>query len=187
LLITLPFAAYLVTVAVRFVAQQAERLLSRFGRRLDPAPTVAIASVVLVAIGALNLAIAWDYVDRGRTSGDPIGSTARYMADRPGQQFYLVGDENGPYPYFSWGQAGWWHEWLVRVSPNVELADPIIASAQVGSLQPQPPFTLLMSRPLLQTAGADLATRFPNGRVRNVMPDGSLVAFEVPGNRAVPG
>ncbi len=105
LLIILPFVAYLVTEAVRFVARQAERLLARFGRRLDPAPTVAIASAVLVAIAALNLAIAWDYVDRGRTQGEPIGSTARYIADRPSEQFYLVGDENGPYPYFSWGMA----------------------------------------------------------------------------------
>ena len=69
----------------------------------------------------------------------------------------------------------------------MELPEPVIPSAQVASLQPQAPFTLLMTRPLLQVAGADLATRFPNGRVRNVLPDGSLVAFEVPGDRAVPG
>ena len=187
LLIILPFVAYLVTEAVRLFARQADRLLSRFGRRHGPWPSVAIASAVLVVIGAWNLAIAWDYIDRGRTEGEPIGNTARYMADRPGQHFYLIGDEGGPYPYFSWGLAQWWHGWLAEVSPKAELADPIIPSAQVGSLQPQPPFTLLMSRPLLQTAGADLATRFPNGRVRNVMPDGSLVAFEVPGDRAVPG
>jgi len=184
LLIILPFVAYLVTEAVRFVARQAERLLSRFGRRLDPAPTVAIASAVLVAIGALNLAIAWDYVDRGRTEGEPIGNTARYVGDRPGQQFYLVGDENGPYPYFSWGQARWWHDWVARVSPKAELADPV-GSDQVGTLQPQQPFTLLMSRSLLSAVGANLADRFPNGRVRNVMPDGTLVAFEVPDERAV--
>src|SRR4029450_7305001 len=65
LLIVLPFVAYLVTEGVRFGARLGERVLARFGRRLDPAPTVAIATAVLVAIGALNLAIAWDYVDRG--------------------------------------------------------------------------------------------------------------------------
>jgi len=32
---------------------------------------------------------------------------------------------------------------------------------------------------------ACLTDRFPNGRVRNVMPDGTLVAFEVPDERAV--
>lgn len=183
LLIALPFAAYLVTLAVRFVAGQAERLLAHFGRRLHPAPTLAIASAVLVAIGALNLAIAWDYVDRGRTHGDPIGSTARYMGDRPGQQFYLVGEENGPYPYFSWGNRGWWHDWLVRVSPNTKLVE--TPSAEVESLQPQPPFTMLMRRSALSALGAGLADRFPTGRVRNVLPDGTLVAFEVPDERAV--
>jgi Dolichyl-phosphate-mannose-protein mannosyltransferase len=186
LLIILPFVAYLVTEAVRLLARQTDRLLSRFGRRLGPWPSVAIASAVVVVIGAWNLAIAWDYVDRGRTEGEPIGSTARYIADRPGQQFYLLGDPGGAYPYFSWGLAEWWHDWLFRVSPSMKLAGPI-PSDQVGSLQAQPPFTLLMSRPLLQAAGTDLATRFPNGRVRNVLPDGTLVAFEVPGEGAVSG
>jgi hypothetical protein len=185
LLIVLPFVAYLVTEVVRFVARQAERLLARLGHRLDPAPTVAIAAAVLVAIGALNLAIAWDYVNRGRTEGEPIGSTARYIADRPSQQFYLVGDENGPYPYFRWGLAVWWHDWLVRTSPNMKLADPVVASNAVGTLQPQAPFTLLMSRSALSALGAGLADRFPTGRVRNVLPDGTLVAFEVPDERAV--
>ena len=185
LLIAVPFVAYLVTIAVRFLAQQAEQLLARSGRRLTPAPTVAIASAVLVTIAALNLAIAWDYVDRGRSQGDPIGSTARYMGDRPGQQFYLVGEENGPYPYFSWGNRGWWHDWLARITPNTKLTE--APSTQVASLQPPPPFTLLMSRPALDTLGPGLADRFPTGRVRNVMPDGTLVAFEVDDARAGSG
>ena len=185
LLIILPFVAYLVTEVVRFAARLAERLLARFGQRLDPAPTVAIAAAVLVAIGALNLAIAWDYVDRGRTQGEQIGSTARYIADRPSQHFYLVGDENGPYPYFSWGIAQWWHDWLARVSPNANLDGTVVGSPALPALQPQAPFTLLMSRSLLTAAGADLADRFPTGRVRNVLPDGTLVAFEVPDERAV--
>ena len=186
LLIILPFVAYLVTEAVRFAARLAERLLARFGRRLYPAPTVAIASAVLVAIGTLNLGIAWDYVNRGRTEGEPIGSTARYIADRPGQQFYIVGDENGPYPFFSWGLAVWWHDWLATVSPEAKIAN-TVSSGQVDSLQPQAPFTLLMTRDFLSAAGPRLADRFPNGRVRNVLPDGTLVAFEVPDERAASG
>jgi hypothetical protein len=186
LLIVLPFVAYLVSEGVRLLARQADRLLSRFGHQLGSWPSVAIASAILVVIGAWNLTIAWDYIDRGRTEGEPIGSTARYIADRPDQEFYIVGDQGGPYPYFSWGEARWWQGWLARFSPTEELAAPV-PSAQVASLQPQPPFTLLMSRPLLQAAGTDLATRFPNGRVRNVLPNGTLVAFEVPSNRAVPG
>jgi hypothetical protein len=185
LLIILPFVAYLVTEAVRAIAREAERLLSRFGRR--PAPTVAIASAALVAIGVWNLAIAWDYVDRGRTEGEPIGNTARYIADRPSQQFYIVGDENGPYPYFSWGLAQWWHDWLETVSPDARLAETVTPSAGVETLQPPRPFTLLMSRSLLSTVEANLADRFPDGRVRNVLPDGTLVAFEVSGDGAVSG
>lgn len=184
LLIVLPFAAYLVTEVVRFAARQTERLLAHFGRRPGHALSVGIASVALVAIGAWNLAIAWDYIDRGRTQGEPIGSTGRYIAARPGQQFFLVGDENGPFPYFSWGQARWWHDWVLWVSPTSQLADPV-GSDQVGSLQPQQPFTLLMSRALLDQAGPALAERYPNGRVRNILPDGTLVAFEVRNDGAV--
>ena len=186
LLVILPFVAYLVTEVVRFAARQADRLLGRFGYRLGPALSVGMASAVLVAIGLWNFAIAWDYIDRGRTQGEPIGSTARYIADRPGQQFYLVGDENGPYPYFSWGIAQWWHDWVAKVSPKAELAGPV-GSQELPTLQPKQPFTLLMSRALLNQAGPGLADRYPNGRVRNVMPDGSLVAFEVRSDRAVSG
>ena len=108
------------------------------------------------------------------------------MADRPDQQFYLVGDENGPLSVLLLGnRRGGGTTGSLGFAPT--RSSPITASAQVASLQPQPPFTLLMSRQLLQRAGAGLADRFPNGRVRNVMPDGTLVAFEVPGDRAVSG
>jgi hypothetical protein len=42
-----------------------------------------------------------------------------------------------------------------------------------------------MSRALLDQAGPALADRYPNGRVRNVLPDGTLVAFEVRNDGAV--
>ena len=96
LLIILPFVAYLVTVAVRLLGRLLERGLSRLGYRRGRLPRVALAGAVLAAIAAWNLAIAWDYVDRGRTEGESIGSTGRYMASHPKQQFYLVSDESRP-------------------------------------------------------------------------------------------
>ena len=90
LLIILPFVAYLVTEAVRLLVGLLERELSRFGYRRGRLPRVALAGAVLAVIAVWNIAIAWDYVDRGRTEGESIGSTGRYMASNPGQQFYLV-------------------------------------------------------------------------------------------------
>ena len=55
----------------------------------------------------------------------------------------------------------------------------VIASAYLlGSI----PFALLMTRGLWQTAAPALAERYPSGRIRNVTPDGSRVALEVPGD-----
>jgi hypothetical protein len=180
LLIILPFVAYLVTEAVRMLGRLLEHGLSRLGYRRGRLPRVALAAAVLAAIAAWNLAIAWDYVDRGRTEGEPIGSTGRYIAARPNQNFYLVADENGPYRYFPRGVPGWWKLWVSRFSSGVGLQYSV-PTDQLGSLRPQPPFSLLIGRDFLSVAEADLVDRYPRGRVRNVTPDGQLVAYEVPG------
>ena len=179
LLIILPFVAYLVTEAVRLLGRLLERGLSRLGYTRGRLPRVALATAVLAAIAAWNLAIAWDYVDRGRAEGEPIGSTGRYLASRPDQNFYLVADENGPYQYFR-GERGWWPLWLSRFSPGVGLRDSI-QTDQLESLRPQPPFSLLLSRDFLTVVESDLVDRYPHGRVRNVTPNGQLVVYEVPG------
>ena len=156
LLIILPFVAYLVTEAVRLLVGLLERELSRFGYRRGRLPRVALAGGVLAAIAVWNLAIAWDYVDRGRTEGESIGSTGRYMASNPGQQFYLVSDKTGPYRYFSRdGEQYWWPAWLARFSPKVGLSNSVGAD-QLGSLHPQRPFSLLLNREFLGVAESGL-------------------------------
>ena len=182
LLIVLPFVAYFVTQAVRLLGRLLERGLSRLGYRHGRLPGVALAATVLAAIAVWNLAIAWDYIDRGRTEGEQIGSTGRYMASHPNQHFYLVGDENdpGPYPYFSRGFPDWWQGWLSRFSSKTRL-EGTVRSDQLGSFRPQPPFSLLMSRSFVDVAEPGLAARYPVGRFRNVTPNGQLVVFVVPG------
>ena len=69
--------------------------------------------------------------------------------------------------------------WLGRFSPKVGLSDSVGAD-QLGSLHPQRPFSLLFSREFLGVAESGLRARYPDGRVRNVMPTGELVVFEVP-------
>src|SRR5262245_38477409 len=98
LLVTLPFVAFLVTEAVRW-------LVGRW-RSLPRAPAVLVAGF-LGAIVVWNLAIAWDYVQVGRRDGDPIGSTGRYAEarkDHPGQRFYIA--STAAQPYYVWGDYG---------------------------------------------------------------------------------
>jgi 4-amino-4-deoxy-L-arabinose transferase-like glycosyltransferase len=186
LLIILPFVAYLVTEAVRLLGRNLERGLSRLGRRPSRLPSVGLAAVAVAVIATWNLAIAWDFVDRGRKEGEPIGSTGRYIASHPSEDVYLVADQSGPYPYFTWGYEGWWHLWLARFSPEVRLRE-IVTSNELRSLRPQPPFALLMSRQFLYAAERDLVLRYPHGRVRNILPGGRLVVFEVRGENTVRG
>lgn len=178
LLIVLPFVAYLVTEAVRLLGRLLELDLSRLGYRPGRLPRVALAGAVLAAIAAWNIAIAWDYVDRGRAQGEQIGSTGRYIASHPKQDVYLIADRQAPYPYFTWGEPEWWQSWLSRFSSQAQLRQ-VVPSSVLDSLRPQPPFGLLMSRAFLNVAQPSLVDRYPGGRVRNVTPSGQLVVFEV--------
>jgi len=181
LLITLPFVAYLVTEAVRLGG----RLLERGVARWDPARArrsgAALAAGTLVAVGAGNIAIAWDYIDKGRTDGEPVGSTGRYVAAHPDRNFYLIADEDGPYKYFSRGFRDWWLDWTSRYKENVELRD-VVESNRVQSFTPQRPFGLLMSIDLWDQVAPELGRKYAREKVRihEVTPDGELVVFEVP-------
>ena len=52
--------------------------------------------------------------------------------------------------------------------------------SDVARINAQPPFDILMSRTLLAQAEGTLRDAYPQGRVRNIVPDGSLVVLEVP-------
>jgi dolichyl-phosphate-mannose-protein mannosyltransferase len=168
LLVTLPFVAFLVTEAVRWLAGR--------WRSIPRAPAVLIAGF-LGAIVVWNLVIAWDYVQVGRRDGEPIGNTGRYVSarkDDPGQMFYLA--SSMAQPYWVWGDH------MARVTYFAK--DP----NQVGAIDPAglrdftapAPFSLFMRREVWQTAATELADRYPQGRIRNVTPDGARVVLEVP-------
>ena len=178
LLITLPFVAYLVTVSVRALGGLLERGLSRLGYEGGTRLRGAVAGVALASIAVWNLAIAWDYIDQGRTQGDAFGSTGRYIAAHPKQNTYLIADQQGAYQYFTWGYEQWWHDWT-RLTSKAELRGSVPPN-ELDALNPQPPFALLMSSALLKVAQPGLDARYPSGRVRNIVPSGQLVVFEVP-------
>jgi 4-amino-4-deoxy-L-arabinose transferase-like glycosyltransferase len=181
LLITLPFVAYLVTEAVRVGARWLERVVARWDPVRARRSSFALAAGTLVAVAAGNLAIAWDYVDKGRDDGEPVGSTGRYIAAHPERSFYLVADEEGTYKYFDRGHPDWWLGWMGRFEEGVGARD-VVRTDEVQTFTPQRPFGLLMSVELWNAVGAELGRKYEQERVRirSVTPDGRLVVFEVP-------
>ena len=173
LLITLPFVAYLVTVAIRWLATRWSSV------RYAPA---AIVGTIVTAIVVWNIAIAWDFIQEGRDFGEPIGSTGRYIdahRDIPGQKFYVsspsasVGDTS----YFVFGSP---EDRLRIFTPDITQIQPTIDPTLLSSFSASPPFALFMRRRVWSSSAAALAEKFPEGRLRNVVPEGTHVVLEVP-------
>jgi hypothetical protein len=167
LLITLPFVAYFVTEAVRWLAGRYQAY------KYGPAAIVATA---IVALTAWNLAIARDFLQVGRHDGNDLGSTLRLIDSRediPGESFYLVR------PYFSY-EPGPPEDRLKRFADDPNQVKPTVEASALTNFQAAAPFTLFMQRSLWRSASAQLADQFPRGRIRNVTADGRWIALEVP-------
>ena len=174
LLVTLPFAAYLITIAVRWLA----------GRwRLLRAGPALVTGGFLVALVAWNLAIAWDYIDAGRRTGDPIGTTGRYVAAHdhiPGQKFFLATTENGDFDYYYYLPASAGVNRMQLFAEDDTKVRGVVEPDQLPSFTESPPFAIFVRRDAWERFASPLAERYPRGRIRNLTPRGDLVVFEVP-------
>ena len=180
LLITLPFVAYLVTQAIRALAEAVPGVLRTRGYPRSRLAVPLVAGVLVAAIAAWNVAIASDYVEHGRSTGDDIGSTGRYiekLRDRPGMTFHMATSDE--WPYYVWGFPWMWLERMRMFAHDGQVGD-IVSPDRAGAFRARSPFILLMSRDLWHRAGSTLQHRYPRGRVEKVVPDGELVAFRMP-------
>ncbi len=172
MLIILPFVAYLVTEGVRWLADRWRTV--RLG-------SVLVTAGLLSAIVVWNASIAWDFIQDGRKHGEPIGSTANYVKahrDVPGQRFYFANqDTNGSLRYYEWGDPD--SRIALSVRDSSQLGGTIDPSALSG-FEASPPFALFMRRGAWNSGSSYLVDRYPQGRLRNVMPDGTRVVLEVP-------
>jgi 4-amino-4-deoxy-L-arabinose transferase-like glycosyltransferase len=174
LLITLPFVAFLVTVAVRWIG---ERVQKRFKFRHGVA-AVAVGAAAL--LGVWNVSIGWDFVQKGRANGDDIGSTGRFIAsvrDRPGQSFYMAASSS--IPYYKWGEAGMWMSRMrlfARNGQSVSVVEPLL----MKDFQATPPFSVFMRSDVWINAGPALTDRYPQIQVKKIVPNGTLVVADVP-------
>jgi hypothetical protein len=171
LLVALPFVAYLVVEALRWAVNRWGSV--RYG------PQVIVGGF-LVAVVALNLSFAWDYVQAGRQNGDPIGSTGRYLhahQNQPGQKYFVVSSNNSP--YYVWGDAPTSYD-RMRIFTRRSLVQPPIDPTALRTFSAAPPFALFMRREIWMPAAQILADRYPRGQIRNVTPDGARVVLVVP-------
>ena len=179
LLITLPFVAYFVAVASRFLAGRVQLLASDWRPRWANRARMGFVGVTIAALAALNLAIAWDFIQEGRKNGEAIGSTGRYIEshrDVPGKKFYLAADDAN-YKYYSFGNS---YSDRLRLFAHDGQIGAQIPPESLNGFRAAPPFAIFMTRSLWTVAGQDLMTSYPNARLHDVMPDGSRVVFEVP-------
>jgi hypothetical protein len=178
LLISLPFVAYLVTEAVRWLA----------GRwRSIPGLAALITAGALTGLVAWNLAIGWDYIQTGRRSGDAIGSTGRYLAshdDTKGQKFFLASTDDGSLDYFYFGGLGSALARLALFADDRSQIQPPVDPSVLAQFRAHPPFALFMRRDVWQQFAQPLSARYPQGRVRNLTGDGSRVVLEVPAEKS---
>ena len=173
LLITLPFVAYLVTEAVRWLVGRWRTV------RLVPALLIGAS---FVAIASWNLAIAWDFIDTGRREGDTIGSTGRYVDahDDGRQKFFLATSANGGWDYYSYGTVTAQVDRIDLFASDDRQVGLPVAPDGLEQFRAQAPFSLIMRRDLWQQNALELANRYPSGRIRNITPDGTRVVLEVP-------
>jgi hypothetical protein len=169
LLVTLPFVAYFVTEAVRWAANR--------WRSVRFAPPLLITAFLAVVV-VLNVSAGWDFIQKGRREGDPIGSTGRYVRAHetvPGQKYFVATSDVAP--YYEWGNDTASIARISMFSPKI--APQVIDPPALAQFSAAPPFALLMRRAVWQPVAAQLADRYPRGRIRNVSPDGTRVVFEV--------
>jgi len=183
MLIILPFVAYLVAVAVRSLAGFAAFVARELRPALEPYVPIATAVTAIGAIAVWNLAIGWDYVQQGRRSGDPIGSTGRYVASHkniPGEGFYVAADDTRSYAYFVWGNVEFSYGRIQLFAKDNSQFRGVVSPAGLVNFEAPPPFAIFMRREAWTIGALALADRYPQGRLRNITPDGSLVVLEVP-------
>jgi Dolichyl-phosphate-mannose-protein mannosyltransferase len=172
LLVTLPFVAFLVAEAVRWLAGR--------WRSISRVPAVIVAGFLSVIV-VWNLAIAWDYIQDGRRDGEPIGSTGRYVEAHkgdPGKIFYVA--TSAAQPYYVWGDDTASMARLKYFADNSNQVAAALDPVSLRDFNAPPPFSLFMRREVWQLAAPELAEKYPRGRIRNITPDGARVVLEVP-------
>lgn len=170
-LIILPFVAGLALTALSSLAKWTERMLPRAG--------IFLFLAALVYIFAANIDIFSDFAREGKTLGNDVGSTARYIEarkEKPGYSFYVAASLN--YPYYSWGNESQWQTWagfFAGPDQQVKIAPP----EAIANVPKEAPFTIFASREAMGIFEDEVRRAYPRATRYDIKTDGSLAALEV--------
>jgi hypothetical protein len=178
MLVILPLVAYLVAEAVRLLATIAGRLVPPRARLAAP---LAVAALAVGAIGAWNGFIGWDFIHAGRSRGDDIGSTGRFVqahSDIPGETFYIAADEAAG-KYYVWGTPQIWQDRLRIFAEHDGQIGGVIDPGGLRQFSASPPFVIFMNADVWSGVSRDFRQRYGSVRVHRVTPDGLHLAIGV--------
>jgi 4-amino-4-deoxy-L-arabinose transferase-like glycosyltransferase len=173
MLVILPFVAYLVTEAIRFLAGFAR------GFSIRAAPAVAVAA--LLAIGTWNGFIGWDFIHAGQFYGDDIGGTGRFVQSHsgiPGEKFYIAADQ-GKLAYYVWGTPEIWMQRLQLFAREDNQIGGVVDPNLLPRFNVEPPFVIFMRPELWNRVRHTFLQRYPRVGVHEITPDGLHLAVGV--------
>jgi hypothetical protein len=171
LLTTLPFVSFLAITAIQTGGEIAA---------IKWKPWVARIFVLTIITGIVhwNLSIYNDFVQQGIVQGNDVGGTARYVEDRrhiDGYHFYLAA--NNQYPYYSWGEAWQWKDWMGFFAAQNQKSDLLSPDDFLEHLG-DPPFTVFLRNSLWEKERLALTRRYQRLKTYRIKTDGSLLAIE---------
>jgi hypothetical protein len=178
MLIVLPLVACLVVEAVRGLASLATRIPVP---RPQLTAALPLGLAALLAIGIWNSRIGWDFIDAGRTTGDDIGDTGRYVqrhSGNPKERFFVAADEHA-FKYYAWGYPSIWEERIRIFAADDSQVGGVIAPRALATFTATPPFTIFTRRDLWGQVRRRFEGRYPSARANPITADGWLLAIDV--------
>jgi 4-amino-4-deoxy-L-arabinose transferase-like glycosyltransferase len=179
MLIVLPFVGYLVTEAIRVLAGLASQVSLHRVARVAP---VAVAVSALLAIGAWNGFIGWDFIRNGQSYGDDIGGTGRFIQSHnriPGERFYISADQDS-LTYYVWGTPDIWKQRLQMFTRHDGQVGGVIKPSNLAQFDVEPPFVIFMRGGLWDRVRNGFERRYGHVGVHQITPDGLHLAVAVP-------
>jgi hypothetical protein len=178
MLVILPLVAYLVTEAIRLLASVVRLVARPPVRRVAPA---AAAAAALLALGAWNGFIGWDFIHTGQFHGDDIGGTGRFVQAHsgiPGERFYISADQ-GSLNYYVWGTPDIWTQRIRMFTRDDGQVGGVIDPNVLAQFSAPPPFVIFMRSELWNRVKGDFEQRYRHIGVHEITPDGLHLAVGV--------
>lgn len=184
LLVVLPFTSYFIGEALWWAGEYVSRVSLRGHlEKLRSATAAFLVFVALAVIVRANAVTFHDFVKKAEAEGNDVGSTARFVEARKKvlhQRWVLAADPS--YMYYSWGDSWQWESWLgFFAGENQEVT--VVPPAE-AFLQTHPIPTIIFTN-TVAWAVYEQEFKYYNKlfSVRNITPDGRLLAIEIRGIR----